>query len=287
LVFANDSCYLMHPLAQTFATMAGRPCAWWGLQATKGMISTSHQNQIPEDAPLSIEEVKASHLSAFETDPIYDFHVGSYFLAFRKEVINDPGFRRVMDNVAQEDSKLRIIRKYEIGLSRFLIGKGYAFDPLVDTVTKQHAIFTERAFDLIDEGFPLLKRYFLTHNHYRVKGLAQWKSRLGQANPDADVGLFEKNLKRVGDALKLYDNFHIGQSPDLSRAPRSREVMRYVVVTDIAGEITHASRDHLVGSHFDRAFGGEPGRAITQTVDNLSEEGEDLIGSATTFGEHL
>ncbi len=58
---------------------------------------------------------------------------------------------------------------------------------------------------------------------------------------------------------------------------RSREVMRYVVVTDIAGEITHASRDHLVGSHFDRAFGGEPGRAITQTVDNLSEEGEDLI----------
>ncbi len=58
---------------------------------------------------------------------------------------------------------------------------------------------------------------------------------------------------------------------------RSREVMRYVVVTDTTGEITHSSRDHLVGSHFARAFGGEPGRAITQTVDNLTEGDEDLI----------
>ena len=58
---------------------------------------------------------------------------------------------------------------------------------------------------------------------------------------------------------------------------RNREVMRYVVITDTTGAITHSSRDQLVGSHFDRPFGTEPGKAITQTVDNLSEDGEDLI----------
>ena len=226
MILANDSCYLVHPLDQTFATMAARPCAWWGLQATKGMISTAHQNRIPEDAPLSMAALKQTHLNLFETDPIYDFHIGSYFMAFRRDVINDPGFRRVLDNVGEEDSKLRIIRKYEIGLTRFLIGKGYEFDTLVDTVTKQHPIFTERAFDLIDAGFPLFKRYFLTENHYKVKGLAQWKSRIQQANPDADVAMFEKNLNRVGDARKLYNNFHIAQDPILSRPPRSNDAMR-------------------------------------------------------------
>lgn len=226
LILANDSCYLVHPLEETFETMAARPCAWWGLQATKGLISTMHQNQIPEGAPVPLEEIKQSHLTEFEHDPVYDFHLGSYFMAFRKDVIGDPDFRRVLDAVAEEENKLRIIRKYEIGLTRFLIGKGYEFDTLVGSVSKEHPIFTERAFELIDEGFPLLKRYFLAKNHYRVKGLAQWTWRLRAANPEANIAAMERNLTRTGHARELYDNFHLGQDPALSRPPRSHEEMR-------------------------------------------------------------
>lgn len=226
MILANDSCYLVHPLKDTFNTMATRSCAWWGLQATKGMISTQHQNRIAEDVPVPIHDIKENHLDSFESDPIYDFHVGSYFLAFRKSVIKDSSFRRVLDHVSKETSKRNIIRKYEIGLTRFLIGKGYEFDTLVETVSKQHPIFTERAFDLIEGGFPLLKRFFLTDNHYKIKGLEQWKSRIHHANPNVDIRLFEKNLYRVGNALKLYNNFHIGQNPDLSRIPRTDEEMQ-------------------------------------------------------------
>jgi len=225
MILANDSCYLVHPLAETFQEMAKRPCAWWGLQATKGMISTMHQNRLPEGELVPLETIKQDHLTAFEGDVTYDFHVGSYFLAFRKDVINDPAFRQVMDSVTIETNKLRIIRKYEIGITRFLIGKGYEFDTFVETVSKKHAIFTERAFDLIDEGFPLLKRYFLAENHYKMPGLAQWKSRILQANPTADVESFERNLYRVSDARKLYSNFHIGQKETLARPPRSQEEM--------------------------------------------------------------
>lgn len=226
MILANDSCYLVHPLKQTFDTMAARPCAWWGLQATKSMISTAHQNRISEDTPVSIEDIKKSHLDQFEADPIYDFHIGSYFMAFRNDIIKDPAFRRVLDNVAEEKNKRNIIRKYEIGLTRFLIGNGYEFDTLVDTVSKPHPIFTERAFDLIDDGFPFLKRFFLTENHYKVKGLSQWKARIEDANPQADTDMLEKNLYRVGNAQKLYENFHVAQNPVLSRAPRSNDAMR-------------------------------------------------------------
>ena len=226
LIFANDSCYLVHPFKDTFETMAKRGCAWWGLQATKGLISTAHQNKIPTDAPLSIEDIKTTHLSEFENDPIYDFHLGSYFIVFRSDIIKDAGFRRVLNSVAEEPNKLRIIRKYEIGITRYLIGRGFEFETLVGIVPKRHQIFTERAFDLLDNGFPLLKRYLLAENHYKMKGLAQWKYRVQQANPDANLGAMEKNLLRVSNARKLFDNFRYTQDPALLRTPRSHDVMR-------------------------------------------------------------
>lgn len=223
MILANDSCYLVHPLADTFQKMDARPCAWWGLQATKGMISTVHQNRLPDGELVPLKTIKQDYLNAFEGDVTYDFHVGSYFLAFRKDVIKDHAFRKVIDNVTVERNKLRIIRKYEIGITRFLIGRGYEFDTYVEVVSKKHAVFTERAFDLIDQGFPLLKRFFLAENHYKMPGLAQWKSRLKLANPFADTTSFERNLNRVSDSLKLYNNFHVGQKEDLSRPPRSNE----------------------------------------------------------------
>ncbi|WP_175549197.1 CDP-glycerol glycerophosphotransferase family protein [Litoreibacter ascidiaceicola] len=225
MILANDSCYLVHPLAETFREMASRPCAWWGLQATKGLISTAHQNKIPTEVLVPMTDIKKTYLAAFETDVLYDFLVGSYFLAFRKSVINDQDFRRILDNVTVEQNKLRIIRKYEIGITRFLIGKGYEFDTLVGSVSKQQPIFTQRAFDLIDDGFPLLKRYFLAENHYKMPGLAQWKSRVLQANPAADVDSFERNLLRVSNASKLYRNFRIGQNKELSKTPRTHTEM--------------------------------------------------------------
>ena len=33
-MLANDSCFLLRPLDETFAEMDARACDWWGLQAT-------------------------------------------------------------------------------------------------------------------------------------------------------------------------------------------------------------------------------------------------------------
>src|SRR5690606_6823481 len=40
LLFVNDSCYLLRGLDDVFARMDRKPCDWWGLQATKGIVAT-------------------------------------------------------------------------------------------------------------------------------------------------------------------------------------------------------------------------------------------------------
>lgn len=225
LLFVNDSCYLVRPLGEMFDAMSGKKCAWWGLQATKGFISTMSQNKIPDGEFLSISEIKNRYLDIFENDRIYDFHIGSYFTGFRKSVFNNEKFRVAISSVDAESSKLRIIRKYEVGITRFLIGNGFDFETYVDTVSKQHPIFSERIFDLIENGFPLLKRYLLTENHYKIPGLARWKGVLRKANPSLDVDMLEDNLLRVGNAEKLHKNFRIGMNPNLLKKPLTHSEM--------------------------------------------------------------
>ena len=65
-----------------------------------------------EEAQLHTEENGFWRYSDF-------MHVGSYFLAYRLRVIDDPGFRRRLDTVAAQTNKTTIILKYEIGFSRY------------------------------------------------------------------------------------------------------------------------------------------------------------------------
>ncbi len=218
VIFANDSCYLVRPLDETFAQMDQTACAWWGLQASKGLMSTIATQPFPTtDEYLDIDEVKARYLSQFEHDPIYDFHIGSYFMAFRKNVIQDVRFQRLINAIQPESRKLTIILKNEIGITHFLIGHGYEFATFGQTLRKVHPVYTDAVFDLIKDGFPLFKRFMLAENHYRMSSLAYWKVALSQANSLTSIAQIEDNYLRVSNANKLYRNFHIlndGVLPD-------------------------------------------------------------------------
>ena len=209
LILANDSCYLLRGLDHVFAKMDRRPCDWWGMQATKGIARTRYEasNLFPER--IAIDVVKREMVDAFERDYLYDFLVGSYFLIFRRSVTADSGFRRLIEGVRPQSSKLRIIQKYEIGITHFLVGKQYAFDTYIDHLYPFHPIYTRYHFDLIREGFPFLKRYFLSQNHYDTPGLARWKIIVRDLVPAADVEMLERNLLRVSDHDKLHRSFRI------------------------------------------------------------------------------
>ena len=212
LLLANDSCYLLSDFDAVFARMDARRCDWWGLQATKGIAKTrdTKSNQFKQPIPLSI--VRASMLDTFEGDDLYDFLVGSYFVAYRKPVIDDAGFRKLLNAVTAQPNKQNIIQKYEIGLTRYLITRGLVFDTFMPDLYPFHPIYTNWHFRLIEEGFPLFKRYLLTANHYQVAHLFRWKDKILREVPGANTQMMERNLLRITAPQALEHNLYIGTS---------------------------------------------------------------------------
>ncbi len=225
LLLVNDSCYLLRSLDEVFARMDSRGCDWWGLQSTKGIYSTRllPVNQFRD--PLPMESVRTALVDAFEQDYTYDFLLGSFFLAYRKPVIADPEFRRYLGSVTKQRTKRDIILKYEIGMTRWLIQHGHSFDTFAANLYPFHPVFTKWYFRLLDEGFPLLKRYFLSENHYHVPRLFQWPELIRSRFPGVDTGVFERNLVRVTDPEKLHRSLHIGEDTEVDDAPVSSELL--------------------------------------------------------------
>lgn len=207
LIFTNDSSYLVKSFEPVFSKMDRQRCAWWGLQATKGTWSTFATQGLKET--VKIEDIKLNWLSDFETDKSYDFHLGSYFLVFRNTIIKNKKLQLIFNNIQEEISKDLIIKKYEIGLTRFLISQGYEFSTFVNDVYPLQPIYTDTSFTLISEGFPLLKKYHLIENHYKIEELWRWKERLTDSGVRKDLSIYEHNLNRTGDADKLYNNMDI------------------------------------------------------------------------------
>lgn len=211
LLLVNDSCFLLRPLDDVFARMDARPADWWGLQATKGLAQTRRLAVNLFREPITVSSVRDHLVDAFERDYVYDFHVGSYFLAFRPAVIHDAEFRRYLATITAQDDKRSIVKKYEIGLTRWLIHHGHAFDTYVSKLYPFHPIFTEWYFRLLDEGFPVLKRFFLTENHYHVPNLWTWEQRVLEKAPDADLPAFRRNLLRVAGEESLRRTLGMGE----------------------------------------------------------------------------
>ncbi len=215
LILANDSCYLLRGLDDVFARMDAKPCDWWGMQATKGMASTRKNPRNRFLQPIPMSTVKLSMLAGFESDYRYDFHVGSYFVAYRKPVIDDEQFRKLLGSVVAQEHKRNIILKYEVGLTRNLVARGFAFDTFIENLYPFHPLYTNWHFCLLDEGFPFLKRYLLSNNHYRVPRLATWAERILRKLPQADVAAIQRNLDRVVEPDKLWANLHVGDDRDI------------------------------------------------------------------------
>lgn len=212
LLLVNDSCYLLRPLDDVFAQMDLVACDWWGLQATKGIYQTRELPQNRFDKPIGMHEVRAQLVDDFERDYIYDFHIASFFVSYRSTVIKDPEFRRYLCSVTAQGKKRDIVKKYEVGLTHWLIQHGHSFDTFVPSLYPFHPVFTDWYFQLLADGFPLLKRQFLAENLYQVPGLARWQERVRQVIPDVDLSSIDRNLSRVVDPDRLRQSLNIGES---------------------------------------------------------------------------
>lgn len=95
LIFANDSCFgPLVPFKEIWDNMDTRNCDFWGI--------TQYEDNSTK------------------------LHVQSYFLVFRKPVVNSPVFNCFINSVKRENCKMDVIRKYEIGLSQILMKNNFA-----------------------------------------------------------------------------------------------------------------------------------------------------------------
>jgi lipopolysaccharide biosynthesis protein/GT2 family glycosyltransferase/CDP-glycerol glycerophosphotransferase (TagB/SpsB family) len=210
LLLVNDSGYMLNGLGHVFDKMDKKACDWWGLQATKGISATKHisSNQFSEKIPFN--RVLNDKLLEFEKDECYDFLVGSYFLAFRQPVLKAGGeLQCLLDSVDKEYNKKNIILRYEVGLTRRLILAGHKPATFIDSLYPFHPIYTNYHFELLKEGYPLFKRFFLTENHYHVPELWRWKYMVRKILPDVDLRIAEANLLRIANADKLYKALNV------------------------------------------------------------------------------
>lgn len=196
VLLVNDSVYLLGPLDDVFDAMRHRDCDWWGLQATKGIAATRFQRSNLFAEPIPMDVVLDHLVSSFDSDYTYDFLIGSYFLALRKDVIRDEEFRRFLSSVRKQPNKKLVIQKYEIGLTRLLLYRGYRPATYIEDLYPFHPIFTGWYFALLDQGFPVLKRYFLTQNHYKVPNLHLWERFVSDRFPGVNVNAIKANLSR-------------------------------------------------------------------------------------------
>jgi hypothetical protein len=208
VLLVNDSCWLVRPLDEVFARMDARPADFWGLQLT----ARRFEPELSQPQAVPLDEVKRSWLppTAYRYPELV--HVGSYFLALRRPVLDDPGFRRRLDAVRPQRDRANLVQKYETGTTHYLVGQGFDFDTWVPELRPNHPVYGPGVFDLLARGFPLFKRRFLAANPYDTPDLADWKARILTAVPSADVEMFERNLLRVADPDELARSFAIRSS---------------------------------------------------------------------------
>ncbi len=171
LTFANDSCYgPFYSLAPLYDEMNARGCDFWGITGNRNFLEGNFY-PCPESN---------------------DRHVQSYFMVFKKTVFETEVFAEFMKSIKKEDDKLKIIEKYEIGLTNLLCESGFGYSCFYDSdigeynlmdlmqfASKKPSIFMKKTFLRIIYFIPLLHCF------------------LNKIKLNYESGMVVRNLKRI------------------------------------------------------------------------------------------
>ncbi len=154
---------------------------------------------------------------------IYDSHIQSYFLVFRKNVLCDKRFREFWEEMSYPESFIQAVRTFELECNKLLNEwgwKGVAFSDLCGhriPVKVNENPYMVCSYELIrDAKIPILKRKSLD---MRFPGFSNAFKAFQYIDDQGiyDVGLIKKHLQRIGqplheraklDFLRLHEFYH-------------------------------------------------------------------------------
>ncbi|ELH0900764.1 hypothetical protein FXE34_03430 [Vibrio cholerae] len=199
VIFCNDSCYgPIYPLEHIFEKMNKNTIDVWGITDSNQMA----------------------------------YHIQSYFIVFKKNVFQSDAFKKFINSIALEKCKEDIVRKYEVGLSDFLIKNGYTLDAFIkyddildnigsgkiykdkfhritkllsDAVRKEVGVKNKvfKVFNVIKQYIYRLKDFSVKDNS-NVKFVA-WRELIKSGDPFVKVMLIRDNPSNIRD-IKDYKN---------------------------------------------------------------------------------
>lgn len=272
LIFANDSCFCVNDFSSVFNKMQGVDVDAWGLLATdennKGYFYTlaEYLNVPAKMVPL--------------------FCIGSYFLAFRKNVISDPDFVEFVNAVQKEDDRYDVCIKYEMGLTKFLQAKKFKLSTYIEVVYRNVTIYDEQAFRLLKKGFPLIKIRIFKDNPLSIKNLHDWPGYIAHHTKNQKIYEY---LSTIGFEKPLLTNSQISQQlatkkyafelwlPPLFRMGW-KELVRLVVPPKVLGKVRQILDKSRTKTSLPTAINvGSP--AVEKTVNESASAGLALLDS--------
>jgi len=181
LIFANDSCFCVQGFEKVFDKMDTIECDTWTLMATdennKGYYET-------------LEDYLKKPI-----DQVPMFTMGSYFMAFRKKVIEDLDFQHFINSVEKESNRLDVCMKYEMGLTKFLQIKNFKIDAFINTVYRGATIYNTHGIKFLANGFPLVKVKTFRDNPLSIKSLSSMKNLIKMYTGNDKI---DEYLKQIG-----------------------------------------------------------------------------------------
>ena len=96
------------------------------------------------------------------------WHLQSYFVMYKRSIFSDPLFKYMWSKIREHPTKAQLINAYEIAFSSFLMQLGY--NPYVhfDTHTNSNNNTHLKWKELIDDGFPFVKKELIRDNPLSV-----------------------------------------------------------------------------------------------------------------------
>jgi lipopolysaccharide biosynthesis protein len=187
VLLCNDSVYgPLRPLEPLFRRMSKEPCDFWG-------VSDNHD---------------------------MGYHLQSYFLLFKKPILQSSIFTHFWQNIEVLESKIEIIERYEVGLSQQLIKAG--FTPQISTTFQ--ASKWQKWQIILKKLTPtniIKKLHSLYHGKVRIVRIGKinsthyfWRDLITKGNlpfikiellRDNPLGVDIEEVERIIDEHTLYD----------------------------------------------------------------------------------
>ena len=186
LILINDSCYgPLFDLAPLFEEMEGRNTDFWGLTA-------AYQNHL---------------------------HIQSYFLAFKKPVLQSDIFYQFFDTVRPEKNFHAVCSNYEDRLTFVLSKAGFTYDTFIPYGDLASHPYTDAMNAITNRHFPFLKVKFFTGGIRDQGPTTNWRGAL-QGVSNYPLSLIEQNLQDRGYDLATIDQDVRKRRPE-ANSPKS------------------------------------------------------------------